>query len=520
MAPKEDHLSSSNTTRTIFVSSRSPLGLARSSRLLSAGIGTRIGAGYGAGIGRGHGAGLRATRHAPHVAAIILAALASACSSDGVDLGGGVRQQQLVREGRCAESPIIEESVLVTSQEELAALEGCEQIEGDLEVQLFADADLSPLHALRVVDAGLVLGSSAVNHLPADASDAEFQAVLDQEAALDGVWLTSLTGLESLQRVGSLLLSHSGIVDFEPLSGLTRVGGGSSGAGIRSGELLIENNAGLVNFAGLENARGVVSLQATFNAALESLEGLALDANLDVLNLMGSPRLVNIDALSAVTSINIVNLEQLGIGDLQALASLTDIGSSLFVVGCPALVDASALSNVQQCQSILFQDNAALKTLPSLQNLGTLPDLININGNPELESIVLDSQFSIGLGPVLGGRSRDLSMDSIIIGDNAKLRSVSFAPALSEAFGLKAAEVVAFERNPSLESIDFGGFQRADVLFINDNPALANVVIGDLATVDSLELTGNPALDTSVFDGVRTFERIESDEPFVEPPQQ
>ena len=71
-------------------------------------------------------------------------------------------------------------------------------------------------------------------------------------------------------------------------------------------------------------------------------------------------------------------------------------------------------------------------------------------------------------------------------------------------------QVVAFERNPSLAEIDFGGLARADFLAIDQNPALGQVNLGELAKVDTLQITDNPSLDTSVFDPVRTFERIES----------
>lgn len=94
---------------------------------------------------------------------VLLRALALGCTSEGVDLGGGLSTRALTGDSRCVDSPIIEGSVRVTSQEELAALQGCEEIRGDLEVQLFPDADLTPLGSLRVVESVLVLGDSALD---------------------------------------------------------------------------------------------------------------------------------------------------------------------------------------------------------------------------------------------------------------------------------------------------------------------------------------------------------------------
>jgi hypothetical protein len=237
---------------------------------------------------------------------------------------------------------------------------------------------------------------------------------------------------------------------------------------------------------------------------------LPLGPTLAVVNVMDARALTDIDALAAVKNIDFVNLDGTGLIDLDAFSTLESADSSLFVLNNAALVDATGVGNIQSSQSILFDSNAVLRTLPAFSSVNLLPDLVTITGNPELEELSLDFAFATSQGFEVGEEYVPLSMDLIRIGNNAKLRSIALATNFAEVFGLHAAQIVALENNASLTQVDFGGLQRADVLSIDQNPALAEVVLGDLDTVDSLRVTGNAALDATVFAPVRTFERRSS----------
>jgi hypothetical protein len=432
-----------------------------------------------------------------------------ACASEGVDLGGGRLAQDLSRGSRCLDSTVLDGDVRVTSQEEVAALEGCEEIRGELNVQLFADADLSPLHALRVVDSTLVLGSSAQALLsPDELSDPELvQQIEERELALRGQWLSSLAGLESLEIIGGLGVFETAITDLLPLAGLRSIGRSVSGT-LSSGEIYFFGNPRLRDMTGLDGASGVQQLELVDNAALQSLDGFAPEPVFEVLNVFNCPALADIDALMAVTGIQIVNLENTGVTDLNALSALEGAFDSLYVIDNVSLVDASGLGNVRESRSVLFQGNTALRILPSFSSYDFAPDLIIIRDNPELEEVDLDLRLALASSVEVGDEFQPLSMDFISVSNNAKVRSVTFAPFVSDVFGLHAAQIVRLDQNPSLTLLDFGGFERADVLFIDQNPALTEVILGSLATVDTLEITDNPSLDASVFDPVRTFERI------------
>jgi hypothetical protein len=440
--------------------------------------------------------------------------LALACTSDGVDLGGGMLAQDLSGGSRCQDTTIVEDNVRVTTPEELAALEGCEEIRGDLSIQMFADADLAPLHALRVVDATLTFGSSAQALLTAEqfSDEALLQQIEEREAPLRGEWLASLAGLESLELVGSLHVFHTGITDLLPLVRLRRIGGGVSGRSLidtQLGEIYFQGNPELQDLAGLDGARGVQQLELVANASLLSLDGFAPEPEFQVLNVLDCPALADIDALANVTSIEILSLDGTGLADLGGLSALAGAWGSASVLNNPALVDASGLDNLVQSQSILFSNNAVLKILPAFSSFSFVPDIITIRDNPELEELSLDFGTALTVSAGVGiDEYYALSADIIDVGSNAKLRRVTFAPLVAEFFGLQAVQLVRLEQNPSLARVDFGGLGRADVLSIDQNPALTEVLLGSLATVDRLVVTNNPSLDASAFDPVRTFERI------------
>ena len=83
----------------------------------------------------------------------------AACTSDTVDLGGAEATEGLGRGSRCTDSAVIGEAVLATNQAELDALAGCEEITGDLVVDVFDGADLRPLASLRAVGGTFTLGA-------------------------------------------------------------------------------------------------------------------------------------------------------------------------------------------------------------------------------------------------------------------------------------------------------------------------------------------------------------------------
>src|SRR3954451_9495408 len=93
-----------------------------------------------------------------HLGFASLCVCALACGGNGVSLGSGEPGVQSTPNPACVDG-IVHDNVTTTSQTEIDALEGCEEINGDLWIVGFAGIDLRPLHALRVVHSNLTVGA-------------------------------------------------------------------------------------------------------------------------------------------------------------------------------------------------------------------------------------------------------------------------------------------------------------------------------------------------------------------------
>lgn len=445
-----------------------------------------------------------------------LIGLALGCANRAVDLGGGAVEQEISRPSRCLASPIIDGNVLVTNQADVAALEGCEEIRGELAIQFYPDADLTALHSLRSVDAALVIGGSEYRFLaPDEAPEVEQLDQIDQrEAALRGTWLSSLEGLESLTRVGELVIDSTAIIDLTPLQQLQLIGGSSISSTertipgdrfVQSG-LSIQRNPNLLALTGLENARGVTSITITENKSLASLSGLSLSPNLDQISIAECPALNDIDALETVKTVSSVFLDELAVTDLDALSGLEEASDGINLVANAALVDASALSGLISASSIAFMGNPALTILPTLTHLSDMPEALFFADNDALEAIDIDPGTAFGRAFNFADTGRTRSLAIIQIDGNANLRSVILHESPVGEFGLIAAEVVSVYDNPNLASVDLGGLQRIDMLTISENPRLAQVTSPDLTRVGTLQVIDNASLSTAAFANLQTFE--------------
>jgi hypothetical protein len=420
----------------------------------------------------------------PRFLALALVGSLAACSNDVVDLGGGTLAQDILYGSRCAESPIVEGEVVVTNQAELDALLGCEEIRGGLQVSVFEDADLAPLAKLRAVDGNFILGGSP--HLPTE----QYQAIVQAG------WLTSLAGVESLERVGNFIILDVGAPNLNAFESLRLVGGNVDG--VLSGALSISWAPNLVDLTGLENVRGFRALDISANLSLQSLDGLQLPTTIDRLTLQSNPLLSDIDALLPLTSVLDVFISNTGITSADGLANLRVVSLGLALSNNPELTNADALGNLEGVDYLVFEDCPKLERLPELSNL------YGINGfkamrNASLQAISLNFPKRSSSNYV-DGNDVPTAASVIEIGDNEQLESITF-----EA-GFDAVEVLSAYRNASLTRIDLGSLQRLDHLEVRANPLLDEVALGALQTVDVLSVMENPLLSTAELRNVRTFE--------------
>ena len=407
-----------------------------------------------------------------------LMSFALGCSSGEVDLGDGIVTQDFRQPSRCADSAVLEGDVTVTNQEELESLAGCEEITGNLRIQIFADADLSPLASLRVVRHVLALGDS-----PETRTQEEADAI---QPLLDAGYLTSLHGLEALERVDALSLSSVLVTDFTELESLTVLR-----------QLVGFHLVNLESLSGLERVE-LDDLSLSDLPVLDSLDGVLMIDTIDSILLTLAPNLTNIDAVTGVAYVNsVLMLSDTG---LETLPEWPIQGVSQIVIqGNPDLVSIDGIAGISGLVDMTLAGNPSLRTFPDFTNLLSLNSLsLSYNGFE-----TLDLNFPAFSTTTIYNAERELVVSSplVEIANNPQLTSIA------NSAGFEAVQNFVIQGNEQLTNVDLGTLATADRLIIDGNPALSSVSTPALATVDHLVLTNNPQLDVSAFDAVQVFSR-------------
>jgi hypothetical protein len=425
-----------------------------------------------------------------------LIALLAGCSNDTVNLGGG-RAPLVVQPGeRCNGPSIVQGPVTVHNQDEIEQLAGCQEIDGELHIEIFEDADLTPLSSLRTVDGLLEIGAypDAANQENADLGAIKGQ--VDRIVHHDR-FLTSLAGLEGLQRVSTLSISSIAAQDLEPLLGLTQLSGRVNGVQ-PAGSLYIESAKNLRDLHGLSSIASVQELALISNPALASLGGIRLGTINARITLSDSPLLSSLAELGSVQSAIGLSLTNLGLTNLDDLANLGYVEQDISIVNNALLENVDGLANLNSAESLMVLNNAILQSIPSLKEMRDL-DKVTVVDNPELQSLHLDLPNE-GDGPYsLRGSRLSNPITLIDIGRNDSLTELS----ISE--GLRTGRAIAVYDNAALLHVSLGSLQRLEELDITGNTNLEQIEVGSLKTVDYLLVTNNPKLDDTQLEAVRSF---------------
>lgn len=364
----------------------------------------------------------------------------------------------------CAESGTAPGSVYVETASDLAALEGCRRIEGDLTISSFRAADLRPLSSLIEVSGVLSINMTG-----------------------------SLSGLESLERVGHLVLAGLEVPTLEPLKNLTILhGAGEEG----EGSLSISASPSLQSLTGLGSLRTLGAITIVQNPALETLAGLSVPSHVEDLVVDGNPRLRDLAGLANLTSFGRFDLR-----DNAALTQLRGLGgvlnaTSFLLSDSPALSDTSDLGRLATIRSLMV-DNVGLSTLDGFAGLREAR-YINVENNPNLTQIDALARLSeltvltVTDNPSLV-RLPDFqeatSVNRVLVRNNAQLVSGPRFPHLAET------STVSITRNPSLTRVDgFPELRAVRNLEVRENQALLEVQLGTLQSADRLRILCNPNL--------------------------
>jgi Leucine-rich repeat (LRR) protein len=411
--------------------------------------------------------------------------LGATCSSDA-DCSSGACRQQVCASGdtsadvddpsRAAESSlpsdreaarssgpfcpdgVFSQSIEVRDQATLDQLKGCERLSGFLTLYLFSGIDETPLQSLRDVDGGIaVYGSAEPVANPIDG----FRA-LEESTSLQ---LQDLT-LSDLQPLGRL--KHIG-PETSPLYSvpISVVDGGSSGA-LR-----------LFACSGLTSLRGL--------GALESVQGIVLRDDPDLVSLAGLERLRSLPVLRAENS------------PLLDLGGIGERGLERLEISSSALTGLSGLGNASALTTLRLQGNDSLRSLEGGQMPAQLESVL-LSDNPALIDLkgleALNAARSIEINSSTGSALETLSgldglrqVVELRVMAQTRLRSIS---ALRE---LESAGELSFLEVPSLQSLEgLSKLQSVDSLSLAA-PALASFSGLGSARIGELFLSGIPRLD-------------------------
>jgi len=414
-----------------------------------------------------------------------------ACSDESLNMGEGVPGVEtpvLPSSSRCRESPILEGEVVVRTQEEVDTLEGCEEVDGDLYIGAFQNAQLRALHALTSVSGLLTIGGTP--YAQNDVIDPPGLSETQKQEFVERGWLPSLEGLEALESAGSLTLLGLASEDLAPLGNLTTLTDGLS----------IWAAPNLKNFNGLQKLAELRMLSISAALQLASFDGLTLPSYVGNIDLTDVD-LRQLDPL-AVSYIGSLHLEDTQLHDLSAFANLRG-ADAIQIVACFRLESLAGLENLESLQSLDLDYNGYLLEVPDFDKLYRL-NALRITGSPSLARLPAFANLQVRQNYVPNPQDFILSRPDVIELDDLGVTTFSL-PA-----SWLSASVVKITNNAALTRVDFTGQSYVDYLSIQGNPLLENVSTGALDKVNVLEVVDNPRLSLTTFDSVRHLDMTAS----------
>jgi hypothetical protein len=388
---------------------------------------------------------------------------------NGTPIDRPIASAPVPSDGRiCTENGTLIGSFSVSDRSQLEALEGCAIVDGDLSISDLVESDLAPLHELRQVTGTLSISM-----------------------------IGSLDGLDSLNSVGTLVLSRFNLPTLEPLSSVRRLGG------LAGASLTVMLGAGLTNLRGLEGM-APTEIAISGNGSLESLVGLNVPGRVDGIVIQHNPVLRDMAALLPIQEARIIRLEDNAFTNLAGLQNLRTV-ESLVLLNSPALTSAGQLSRLETAD-VLYLDNLGIVNLSGLGSLRALNTAViqsnaNLSDIDALGALASLTELSVLDNPVLGRLPEFAAVtqvQQVVVRDNPLLVDGPLFP------NAASVEIVSVSQNASLTRLlGFSSVTQARTIDITGNASLIEVNLGALLDARRLEISCNPALPESSLEPLR-----------------
>ncbi len=269
----------------------------------------------------------------------------------------------------------------------------------------------------------------------------EFQedmAFLENVVSVNGtveLWgqdISSIEEMRCLERVETLKLVDTSLVDLEPLEKLHTVGA-----------LEFVANDDLEDLSRLAGLVELGSVVLERNDALDSVDWAAGHEEFERFEVVDSPLVSSLDGLEATTSIGVLHLENLGLTSVSGLSSLTS-AQSVRLVDLDALPDLDGLGSLDSVAgSLSIAKNDQLVSIGGIGEFSGFGDL-ELVGNDALTSTAgVSLPTELGTVRIAGNDSLTEvallegveSVAGFSISDHAELTDISALAALRRAGG-------------------------------------------------------------------------------------
>lgn len=436
----------------------------------------------------------------------------------------------------------------IRTQEDIDAFKDIRRLNGNLFIESQTLSSLNGLENLRVIDGDLYIGGAEGNLLLENVDGLTGLVSLSGDLWVGGVGnvgnakLKNINGLQNLTKFAGWIVIEKNpelqniqglikvttawgidIVDNDSLASLDGldnlqslrdpIGGGSLNEDDSFTEIMLWDNPSLTGIDALAGLRAVSNIDIGRNSALESLFGLHNIQQVDEVYVWENHSLQTMQGLNSLQSAtwSVEMWENNGMTSLDGLENLRQVGYCLWVSDSPALVSATAVSEIFTSENleIGFKNLPRLSELPAFKiSAASFILIINCDALTDLshlfDNVIQVDNFQLrendALKKIETFENLTVVADNLEITQNSQLEDINILNKLARVGGsltIKENQQLAnLNGLIGLEEVGDGLWMNYDMLDISNNDSLNDVSgLGSLERINgNLNVSGNNQL--------------------------